>query len=81
MRVGDLHVFEDQFRSILRLHAHLDEVATALKALHAALDYEQADALVSHSGVGFRHDDHHVAQDAVGDERLLPVEKVRVALA
>jgi hypothetical protein len=73
-------VVEEQLRGVLGLEADLVEVAAALEALHAALDHEQADALVAGVGVGAGHDDHEVGEDAVGDERLRAVEDVVVAL-
>ena len=50
------------------------------KPVHAALDDQQADALVAGVGVGARDHDHEVGQDAVADERLRAVEDVVVAL-
>jgi len=31
--------------------------------------------------VGLRHDDHQVVEDAVGDEGLLSVQEVHIAIA
>ena len=45
-----------------------------------ALDHEQRDALVAGVRVGPRHDHDQVGEDAVGDEGLLAVEQVMVAL-
>ena len=76
----DADVVEGQLRGVLGVLADLVQVAAALEALHAALDHEQRDALVAGLGVGARDDDDQVGQDAVGDERLGPVEDVVVAL-
>ena len=62
------------------MQADLVQVAAALEALHAALDDEQADALVAGLGVGAGDHDHQVGVDAVGDEGLGAVEQVVVAL-
>ena len=50
------------------------------KPVHAALDDEQADALVAGLGVGPRDHDHEVGEDPVADEGLGAVEDVVVAL-
>ena len=78
--LGHLDVVEEQLGGVLGLHADLVEVAAALEALHAALDDEQADALVAGVGVGAADHDHQVGHDAVADEGLRAVEHVVVAL-
>ena len=65
---------------VLGVQPDLVEVATALEALHAALDDQQADALVAGLGVGARDHDDQVCVDAVADEGLGPVQQVVVAL-
>ena len=50
--LGHPHVGERQLGGVLGVQPHLVEVAPALEALHAALDDEQADALVAGVGVG-----------------------------
>ena len=72
-------VGEEQLRGVLRVHAELVEVAAAGEAGHAALDHQQADPPVPGRRVGARDHDHEVAELAVGDERLLPVQHVMVA--
>ena len=54
---GTCDVVEEQLGGVLRLEADLLEVAAALEARHAALDDEQADALVAGVGVGARDHD------------------------
>ena len=72
---------EGELRGVLGVHPDLLQVAAALEAGHAALDDEQADAVVARVGVGPGGDDHQVGQDAVGDEGLLAVEDPVVAVA
>ena len=52
VRLRHLDVVEEQLGGVLGVLADLVEVAAALEALHAALDDEQADALVAGVGVG-----------------------------
>jgi hypothetical protein len=78
--LGTGHIVEEQLGGVLGVLADLVEVAAALEPVHAALDDEQADPLVPGLGVGPGDHDHEVGEDAVGDERLLPVEHVVVAL-
>jgi hypothetical protein len=46
VRDGHGHIGERQLGCVLRVHADLVEVATALEAGHAALEHEQAHSLV-----------------------------------
>ena len=41
------HIVEEQFGGVLGVQADLVQVAAALEAFHAALDDEQADALMA----------------------------------
>src|ERR1022692_4775227 len=61
-------------------HADLLQVPPAFEAGHTALDHEQADALVAGLRIGACHHDHQIAHLAVGDERLLAVQDVVVAV-
>ena len=62
------------------MHADLVQVAAALETRHVALDHQQADPLVTGGWVGPGDDDDQVAELAVGDEGLRPVEHVVVAV-
>ena len=71
-------VGEEQLRGVLGVHAELFQVPAAEEAGHAALDHEQADPPVPGGRIGARRHDHEVAELAVRDERLLPVQQVMV---
>ncbi len=81
VRHGHPDVGEEQLGGVLGVHADLVQVPAAGEAGHAALDHEQADAPVPGTGVGARDHDHDVAQLAVRDERLLPVQQVMIPVA
>ena len=78
---GDADVGERQLRGVLGGHADLLEVAATLEARGVALDDDEAEAVGAGVRVGLADDDHQVAHDAVGDERLLTVDDPLVALA
>ena len=78
---GDADVGERQLRGVLGGHADLLEVAATLEAGGVALDDDEAEAVGAGVRVGLADDDHQVAHDAVGDERLLTVDDPLVALA
>ena len=82
-QVVDRHVDvgEEELGGVLRVQADLLEVATALEAVHAAFEHEQAHARVPLRRVGLDRGDHEVGVDAVGDERLGAVDDVVVAVA
>lgn len=80
VRLGDPYVLEVQLGRVLGVQADLVQVAAPLETDHAALDHEQADALVTGLGVRTGDDDDQVGQDPVGNEGLLPVEDVVVAV-
>jgi hypothetical protein len=64
--------------------ADLLQVAPARKAFHPALQHQQADVAVAvlvPALPGLRRHDHHVRVDAVGDERLGPVDHVVLPIA
>src|SRR5215468_1012041 len=62
------------------MHADLVQVPSPAEARQAAFDYQQADSPTAGGRVGARDDDHQVTELAVGNERLLPVEDVAVAV-
>ena len=67
---GHLHVGERQLCGVLAVQADLVELASALEALHVALDDQQREALGALVGIGLGDHDHQVSVDAVGDEGL-----------
>src|SRR6266404_499014 len=73
---GHAAVGEMQLGRVLRMHPHLVELATFLESGCPVLDDEEAHAAVRRLRIGLRRDDHQVAEDAVGDERLLAVHDV-----
>ena len=81
MAAGHAHVVEEQLGGVLAVEADLLEVAATFEAGHAALDDEQRHPAVALRRVGLGGDDHQVGVDAVGDERLRPVQDVLVAVA
>ena len=62
------------------MHADLVQVAAPLEAARPPLHREQADAAVAGLRIGPGHHDDQVAQLPVGDEGLLPVQHVVVAV-
>src|SRR5205823_14534276 len=82
-QVGGRHLYvgEEQLRGVLRVHAELVQVPAAGEAGHAPLHHEQADPPVPGVRVCARYHDHDVGQLAVGDEGLLAVQDVGVAVA
>ncbi len=75
------HVGEEELGGVLGVQTDLVEVATPFEALHAALEDQQAHALVALGGVGLDRDDHQVCVDPVGDEGLGAVHDVVVSVA
>jgi hypothetical protein len=72
--LGHPDVVEEQLRRILRLEAHLFQVAAALESLHAALDDEQRHGVGVVVRIGLRRDDDDIRIDTVGDVGLGTVE-------
>ncbi len=62
------------------MHADLVQIAPPFEAVHAPLHHHQAHAPGTLAGVGLDHDDHHIGQNAVGDEGLLAVDNVVIPL-
>ena len=78
---GDADILEEQLGGILRLHADLFEISSALETRPVALDDEQRHAFGAGVAVGLGREHDEIAELAVGDEDLLAVDDEVVAIA
>ena len=67
---GDLDIVEEQLCGVLGVHPEFVQIAPSLETFHSTFQHQQRKATVTRIGVGAHGGDHHVAVDAVGDERL-----------
>ena len=72
---------ERQLSGVLRVQADLVEVTSAFEARHPPLHGQQGKSLRALIRVGLGHHDYQVGVDAVGDERLGPIEDVVIAIS
>jgi hypothetical protein len=75
------HIVKEQFSGILRVQSNLFQASAALVARHITFDDQRTDPLMPGFRAGFRRCDHQVVEDAVGDEGLLAVQEVNIAIA
>ena len=75
------HVVEEELGGVLRLHAHLLQLAALAEARHAGLDQQEARALGAGSRIGLGDHDHQIRQVSVGDEDLRAIDDVVIAVA
>ena len=74
-------IVEEQFRRVLRFHADLVEIASAMEALRLSrLDDDQRRAFRAARGIGLGDDDDQVGELTVADEGLLPVDDILIAV-
>ena len=76
----DFHVIEEQLGSVGARLADLLEVSSTFEPGHSPFDDQERHSGVALCGIGLGGHDHQVAVDAVGDERLRPVQDVSVAV-
>ncbi len=75
------HIAEEKLRRVLPLQPDLFELAPLAEAGGAFFDADQGDFLAARGGLHLGGGDHQIGVDAVGDEGLLTIQNVVVAVA
>jgi hypothetical protein len=76
------HVLEEQFRGVLRLHAHLVENPPDAKSLEVrGFHHDDGGALGARAGLRLDHQRNQFRKKSIGDEYLRAVDEVIVAIA
>ena len=79
---GHTHFVEEQLGGVVALQANLVEIAATAEAFHlVGLDHEERGALGACGWIGLGDNDDQVGVLAIGDEGLLAVDDVAVAVA